>query len=141
MRCSYCGVEVITYPDNGICANCGGKLPPRPTGIRCSRCGSYTTGNFCANCGQSLTLSPHHAAPVQPAYVPYQPPVQPIPGIHCCPRCRSDRISTRRKGFSWGWAIAGFFLIPGFGILLGLIGRNDLRCRCQLCHHKWLQKF
>lgn len=140
MRCSYCGVEITTYPDNGICANCGGKLPPRPNGIRCSRCGSYTAGNFCANCGQSLSGSAPQptpsTAPAQPAYMPFQP----LPGINCCPRCRSDRISTQRKGFSWGWAIAGFFLIPGFGILLGLIGRNNLHCRCQLCGHKWIRR-
>ena len=30
MRCEYCDVEIVHYPDSGICVCCGGKLPPRP---------------------------------------------------------------------------------------------------------------
>jgi len=25
MRCEYCDVEVVNYPDNGICVCCGSK--------------------------------------------------------------------------------------------------------------------
>ena len=54
MRCSYCGTEVTTYPDNGICTSCGGKLPERPAGIRCPGCGTYSSGNFCSACGRPM---------------------------------------------------------------------------------------
>lgn len=52
MRCSYCGVEITDYPESGICTHCGGKLPPRPVGIRCNACGAYSVGNFCSACGR-----------------------------------------------------------------------------------------
>ena len=114
MRCEYCDVEVTTYPDNGICVCCGGKLPPRPIS--------------------------NPARPVQtPAHIPYRQPIHYVPGINCCPRCRNSQITMKKQGFSWGWGIAGFFLIPGFGALLGLIGRNKLRYRCQACGHKWMR--
>lgn len=137
MRCSYCGVEIIDYPESGICVHCGGKLPERPAGIRCAACGTYSSGNFCSACGRNLTGAPQPVqAPVQPVYIPAQPQILKS-GINCCPKCRSTQLLQKPRGFSWGLAILGFFLIPGFGLLLGFCGRKKMRMSCLACGHKW----
>ena len=121
MRCEYCDCEVITYPDDGICIHCGGKLPPKP----------------------AVPVAPASAAPVvQTVYIPVPQP-QPQPQttysrpLIRCPKCNSDQVSTVNRGFSWGLAILGFFLIPGWGLLLGFIGRKKPRLRCSSCKRKW----
>lgn len=137
MHCAYCGVEVTNYPDNGICVHCGGKLPKRPAGTRCPGCGAYSSGNFCAACGRSLNGA---AAPVQPVYAPVYIPVPQGPltlGVNCCPKCRSTEIIRTKRGFRWGLGILGFFLIPGFGLLLGFCGSRKLHMKCTSCRHKW----
>ena len=113
MRCEYCDVEVVNYPDNGICVCCGGKLPPRPV-----------------------------SRPVQPVQVPVYIPVQPQQGYVpvACPKCHSLQIATVNRGFSWGLAVLGFFLIPGFGFLLGFCGSKKPRLQCSACRHKWKQR-
>ena len=136
MRCEYCGVEVTEYPANGICVCCGGKLPERPAGIRCPKCGAFSSGKFCASCGRSLTGTEPAPAPVQPVYIP----VQNTPlhaGANCCPKCHSTRILYKPRGFSWGWALLGFFFLPPFGLLFGLCGRKKPRASCLSCNHKW----
>ena len=140
MRCAYCGVEVINYPENGICAHCGGKLPERPAGIRCTACGTYSSGNFCTACGRSLTGA---AAPAQPVYAQPQPvyiPVEPVGysrPVLACSKCHSTQIVRVNRGFSWGLAILGFFLMPGFGFLLGFCGAKKPRLLCTKCPRKW----
>lgn len=137
MRCEYCDVEVVHYPENGICVCCGGKLLARPAGTRCPGCGTYSSSNFCSSCGRSLTGT---VPPVQPVYAPVQPiyvqtpPTGPIVG---CPKCGSTGVISTVRGFSWGLAILGFFLIPGFGLLLGFCGRNNPRYQCRACGKKW----
>ena len=136
MRCSYCGVEIVEYPSSGICTHCGGKLPERPAGIRCPACGTYSSGNFCSVCGRSL--HGNAAAPyvqVQPVYIPVQQvPVQ--APVVCCPKCRSIQVLQKRRGFSWGLGILGFFLIPVFGLLLGFCGSGKIRKTCLSCGKK-----
>lgn len=112
MRCEYCDVEVVQYPANGICVCCGAKLPPRPAAV--------------------------FSQPVQvPVYIPVQPQPQLISGVNCCPKCHSTQIIRQKRGFSWGLGILGFFLIPGFGLLLGFCGSKKLRTKCCSCNHKW----
>lgn len=137
MRCTYCGVEVTDYPANGICTSCGGKLPERPAGTRCPSCGADSSGSFCSACGRSLTGA---AAPVQPIYAPVQPIYVQTPHagpIVGCPKCHSTQVISTIRGFSWGLAILGFFLIPGFGLLLGFCGRRKPRYQCRVCGRKW----
>lgn len=118
MRCEYCDVEITQYPDNGICPCCGGKLPPRPAA--------------------------RPSQPAQPAQAPVYAPAQPQPvyvsGAVTCPKCRSMLVTPVKRGFSWGLAILGFFLIPGLGLLLGFCGSRKLRLQCTQCHHKWKQR-
>ena len=143
MRCSYCGVEITDYPSNGICVCCGGKLPPRPAGIRSAACGAYSTGNFCSVCGRSLNSAVPPAQPAQPVYQPVQPVYIPVsqqpltPGVNCCPKCHSAHIVRTKRGFRWGLGILGFFLIPGFGIFLGFCGSKQQILKCASCGRKW----
>ena len=117
MRCEYCDVEVVDYPANGICVCCGGKLPPRPA----------------AKSAQT---------PVQQVEVPVYIPVQQPSSaglLISCPKCQSTRITRVNRGFSWGLAILGFFLFPGFGFLLGFCGCKKPRLQCCQCRRKWKQ--
>lgn len=116
MHCEYCDVEVIHYPTNGICVCCGGKLPPKPAHHRAAST-IYTSA--------------------QPVSIPVKPQIQLIPGINCCPKCRNMSLVYATRGFSWGWAMAGFFLIPVFGIILGFWGSKKLYIQCTNCGHKW----
>ena len=118
MRCEYCDVEVTQYPDNGICVCCGGKLPPR----------------------SNAQPVPSPVPQVQvPVYVSVQQPSH--TGIMVtCPKCQSSRITRVNRGFSWGLAILGFLLIPGFGFLLGFCGSKKPRLQCIQCRHKWKQR-
>lgn len=140
MRCSYCGVEVTTYPETGICAHCGGKLPERPAGTRCSSCGAYSTGNFCSVCGRTLHGSVPPAqpvyAPVQPVYIPVQQMPYTAPGP-VCPKCGSTQVIRTKRGFRWGLGILCFFLIPVYGILLGFCGSKKPVLKCTACGRKW----
>ena len=120
MRCEYCDCEVTTYPDNGICVHCGGKLPPKPVQMQPS-------------------------AQVQPLvqrveHVHHVHHVALVPGVNCCPKCRSNLLVHAKRGFRWGLGIFGFFLIPFFGLLLGFIGSGKPCLRCNACGHKWDRK-
>lgn len=113
MRCLYCEVEVTAYPENGICPQCGGRLPPKPSKS------AQTQPNL-----QTIYVQTHQQGPL-------------TAGVNCCPRCYSTQIIRKKRGFSWGLGILGFFLFPVFGILLGLCGKNRLRSHCTNCGHKW----
>lgn len=112
MRCLYCEVEVTAYPENGLCQHCGGRLPPKPA-------------------QQPSQPSVQHLY----VHTPHEEPL--TAGVNCCPKCYSTEIIRKKRGFSWGLAILGFFLIPVFGPLLGFYGRNTLRTHCLKCKHKW----
>jgi len=115
MRCEYCDVEVTQYPANGVCVCCGGKLPPRPV------------------------VKPLQTPQVQvPVYISVEPMGGTGPKLACA-KCHSTQIVRVNRGFSWGLAILGFFLIPGFGFLLGFCGSKKPRLLCTHCRHKWKQ--
>ena len=108
MQCQYCDSHITPYPKNGLCPNCGAILPPDDA-------------------------PKPQARPVfvqQPAFIPQ-------PGINCCGRCGSTAISFKKRGFGWAAGLIGFFFLPPFGLLFGLIGRKKLKYRCSACGHKW----
>lgn len=109
MKCDYCDSYIPQYPANGTCPNCGAALPVPPTPAA-----SQTPA----------TVVIRQAAPAQP-------------GITCCPRCHSQSIHFQKRGFRWGRALLGLFLLPPFGLLFGLIGRNALRYTCHTCSYRW----
>lgn len=113
MRCEYCDVEVTTYPDNGICVCCGGKLPPRP----------------------SEPVQPAQPV-VQQVYIPVQQ--MPYRPAVSCPKCGRTQIIRTKRGFRWGLGILGFFLLPGFGIFLGFCGSKKQLLKCTACGRKWI---
>lgn len=56
-----------------------------------------------------------------------------------CPKCGSTSISTQKRGFKWGRAIAGVAL-TGFidiGAVAGAAGSNKMINVCQRCGHQW----
>ena len=55
-----------------------------------------------------------------------------------CPRCGSTSISTQKKGFGLGKAIAGVFAVGTAGALAGAAGSNKVYNVCQKCGHKWV---
>lgn len=117
MRCEYCDSEVTQYPENGICIHCGGRLPPKPAG----------------------NAAVHTAMPQPvPTAIPQPAQVFPfVPGVNCCPKCRCNQIQWKKRGFSWGLGILGFFLFPVFGIVLGFAGSGSQRLHCTSCNHTW----
>lgn len=119
MRCEYCDVEVTTYPDNGICIHCGAKLPPKPAAPAAPPAPEVRT---------VYIPVPQQVNAPEPSYAPRKT---------CCPKCGSTNLETVNRGFSWGWALFGFFLIPFWGLLLGFIGMRKTRLRCRSCSKKW----
>ena len=108
MRCEYCDVEVVHYPDNGICVCCGGKLPPK-----------------------EVAQQPVYKPTQQPVYKPTQH------ASLVCPKCRSANVISTTRGFSWGLSILGFCFFSIFGLPLGFCGKNNPRYQCRGCGKKW----
>ena len=76
--------------------------------------------------------------PVQTVSAPVVTVQQVVDGrLACCPRCRSTSIHSAKRGFSFGWGLLGFFLIPVVGVLLGCIGSKKIRCHCLKCGKRW----
>ena len=112
MRCLYCEVEVTSYPENGLCQHCGGRLPPKPA-------------------QQSSQPSVQYLH----VHMPHDEPL--TAGVNCCPKCYSTQIIRKKRGFSWGLAILGLCFLSILGLPLGFCGRNKLRGYCTKCGHKW----
>ena len=54
-----------------------------------------------------------------------------------CPKCGSSQISSQRKGFSGGKAVAGAALTGGIGLLAGTIGSNKVNLCCLKCGNQF----
>ena len=113
MRCLYCDSSITPYPADGICPNCGAKLPPDNT----------------------PAWQPHVSL-VTPPPVQQSRPVL-IPGVNCCSRCHSTALQHKPRGFRWGLAILGLLCLSLPGLLLGLIGSKQQVSTCQACGHRF----
>lgn len=104
--------------------------------MRCEYCDvevtQYPEDGLCICCGGRLPPKP--VAPPIPAT---QRQFFLVPGVNCCPKCRSTAIVFEKRGFSWGLGILGCVLIPVLGIFLGFCGSRGVRIRCTGCRHKW----
>lgn len=54
-----------------------------------------------------------------------------------CPNCGSSHLTTNKKGFGAGKAVAGAVLTGGIGLLAGFIGSGDVKITCIKCGQKW----
>ena len=106
--------------------------------MRCEYCGvaitDYPASGLCGCCGGKLPPKP------EPQMQPVSIPVPPQMGYWTyalCPKCASPQVISTKRGFSWGWGIFGFFMIPLFGLLLGFCGSKKPRLKCTRCNHKW----
>lgn len=124
MKCEYCDCQVTPYPASGICPFCGAKLGPEPQ--------PKPTPLPAASAVPRRTGTPVYRSPA-----PSRPVVLAQPGINCCPRCVSTAIHFKKRGFGWVAGLIGFFFLPPFGLLFGLIGRRKLKYTCSECGHKW----
>lgn len=107
----------------------------------CPYCNQPVDTNVCPYCGavQQKPEQPTKAEPAQVQPAPVFAPVHIHMGYEATPACRycaSRQFISRRRGFSWGWGILGFFLIPVFGLLLGFIGSGKIIYRCSRCNRK-----
>lgn len=107
----------------------------------CPYCNQPVDTKVCPYCGavQQLSEQPAKAEPAQVQPAPVFAPVHIHMGSETTPACRhcaGRQFISRRRGFHWGWGILGFFLIPGFGLLLGFIGSGKIIYRCSRCNRK-----
>ena len=54
-----------------------------------------------------------------------------------CPKCGSTQLTTDKKGFSGGKAVAGAVLTGGIGLLAGTIGSNKVIITCLKCGNQF----
>lgn len=54
-----------------------------------------------------------------------------------CPHCGSTQLTTNKKGFGAGKAVAGAVLTGGIGLLAGFIGSGDVKITCLNCGCQW----
>jgi len=54
-----------------------------------------------------------------------------------CPKCGSEQLTAKKKGFSLGKAVAGTFLLGPIGAAGGLLGSNKTLVVCLRCGSEW----
>ncbi len=57
-----------------------------------------------------------------------------------CPKCNSEQITSQKKGFGFGKALAGIFVAGPVGLIAGAVGANKIQVHCLNCGNKWLPK-
>ena len=55
----------------------------------------------------------------------------------CCPVCGSREAVPVRKNYDAGLGCLGLLLFSWWGLLLGLLGGNDIEMYCQNCGYRW----
>lgn len=101
--------------------------------IKCPECGKEISDKAasCPNCGNPMD---------QPIVVKktYKPsPTPKSEDALVCPKCNSTQLTSNKKGFSGGKAIAGAVITGGIGILAGTIGSGKIVITCLKCGYKF----
>ena len=55
----------------------------------------------------------------------------------CCPVCGENDLAVSRKLYSPGCGCLGLLLLGWWGLLLGLLGMNDVELICKNCGARW----
>lgn len=100
--------------------------------INCPECGKEISDKAasCPNCG----------CPNQSQNKPIVADQVSLPkndDIMKCPKCNSTQLTSNKKGFSGGQAVAGAVLTGGIGLLAGTIGSGSVVVTCLKCGHKF----
>jgi RNA polymerase subunit RPABC4/transcription elongation factor Spt4 len=103
--------------------------------INCSECGKQVSEKAasCPSCGNPITVT----SVIQPSSsnVNYAPINK--ENLLSCPKCNSTELTSNKKGFSGGKALAGAVLTGGIGLLAGTIGSGNVIITCLKCGHNF----
>ena len=92
--------------------------------MKCAKCGAEVRDDqpCCPNCGGTGSASFRRNNRETPV---------------CCPSCGSTQISAVRKNYDPGCGWLGLLLFGWVGLLLGLLGANDVEMVCNQCGARW----
>lgn len=97
--------------------------------INCSECGKEVSDKAvsCPNCGNPISQASNTKPIVQST------PTSNSEDLLKCPKCGSTQLTSNKKGFSGGKAVAGAVLTGGIGLLAGTIGSGNVEITCLKC--------
>lgn len=146
--CQYCGCKNVIEKD--ICIFCQEKQTPvldfndKIVSYVCLKCNDDIKLNKCPYCQVDLKFGGSRCSVCGCSWYNQEEKIRlakrrlinkniPIK----CPKCKSSQITSNKKGFSIGKAIAGNFLVPGIGLLAGLHGNDKIKLTCLKCGNQW----
>lgn len=164
MFCSNCGKQVPE--DSNFCMHCGYSISGQgqahnPNNCEecqrelievltssedliktvCPKCDEDIRARKCPSCHQSLKFGGCRCSYCGASWYSDQTKAKPTldsldKSIKCL-RCGSTNLTSNKKGFSVGKAIAGNFVAPGIGLLAGGIGGGKIKMTCLKCGNQW----
>jgi RNA polymerase subunit RPABC4/transcription elongation factor Spt4 len=92
--------------------------------IKCTECGKdiSSLAPACPSCGapQMATAG--------------SKPTSGVPRV-VCPKCGSDQLTAKTRGFALGRALVGDVVLGPLGLLVGAVGRRKIKITCLACGH------
>lgn len=164
MYCSNCGKQI---PDNAnFCMHCGYSVNSivqvqNPNQCRecqrelidvlsnrndllkkiCPKCDEDIKDKKCPSCHQTLKFGGCRCSYCGASWYSDQtkaePTLESFGNSIKCSKCGSTNLTSNKKGFSVGKAIAGNFVAPGIGLLAGGIGSGKIKMTCLNCGYQW----
>ena len=101
--------------------------------IKCTECGKDVSDKAaaCPNCGNPIKKYATENTTLKREYVK-----EDVNALKC-PKCTCSQLTSNKKGFSGGKAIAGAVLTGGIGLLAGTIGSSSVIITCLKCGYKF----
>ncbi len=91
----------------------------------------------CAKCGHEVDPASPECPYCAAGAPPRHPEAEPQTPRVRCPKCGSTDLDTVRKVFDPGCGCIGLLLFGWIGLLLGLLGANDVEVVCRNCGARW----